>query len=571
MNLRFIFILSLLCFLSIPLFAQQAIIRPSAIFSPIETKKAMVVASDPTAVKEGLKVLKKGGNAIDAAVTMAFVMAVTQPRAGNIGGGGFMLVKQKDNPVKAIDYREKAPEKAFRDMFLDKNGEPDSTKSQFSHLSSGIPGTVAGMALALKSFGTISLKEALKPAIMLAEKGFPVSKNFSWQLNKREAALSKWPATKKIFFKPDGSVYKQGELFIQRDLAQTLKRIAENGAKEFYKGKTAKLMVGEMKRNGGLITMDDLAGYQATLREPIAGNYRGFDVYSMSPPSSGGIHIVQLLNILEGYDLGSMGHNGAESIHLLSEAMKRAYADRSKYLGDPDFVKIPFQPILSKKYAEKIRSIINLSKATPSNEIGPASFPGYESFETTHFSVLDEKGNAVSNTYTLNFSFGSGIMVDGAGFLLNNQMDDFSAKPGKPNAYGLIGGQANKIEPHKRMLSSMSPSIVLKDGDIFLITGSPGGSRIISTTLQIIINIIDHKLNLAEAVTAPRIHHQWLPDLLYVEKGLSPDTLDLLKKKGHIIKSGLTMGAASSILVDIEKGVIYGASDPRRDGLAMGY
>ncbi len=552
--------------------AQPAIISQRDIYTPVEGRSGMVVAGEPVAARIGLEVLKRGGNAVDAAVTIGFVMAVTLPRAGNIGGGGFMLIySAKSGEVIAIDYRERAPAGAHRDMFLDREGKVDNNLSRFSHLSAGVPGTVAGLAMVLERYGTISLAEALKPAINLAKEGFPVTPELSSAIKSQAERLKKWPSTRAIFFKPDGSFYEPGDLFVQRDLAKTLKAITRRGARAFYEGKIADLIVSEMEVNGGLITTEDLMGYRPVIRQPVHGTYRGYDIYSMSPPSSGGVHIVQILNILEGYDIGSLGHNSAAAIHLMSEAMKRAYADRSKYLGDPDFVDVPVEGLTSKEYAKRLRGEIESKKASDSRDILPGTPPGYESSETTHFSVVDKEGNAVSNTYTINFSFGSGIVVRGAGFLLNNEMDDFSAKPGVPNAYGLIGGTANAIEPKKRMLSSMSPTIVLKKGKPFIVTGSPGGSRIITTTLQVIMSVIDHGMNIQEAVNAVRVHHQWLPDEIRVEEGVSADTVRILEGMGHEVSVKNTMGAASSILVENERGILYGAADPRRKGLAVGY
>ncbi|WP_431687301.1 gamma-glutamyltransferase [Hahella sp. NBU794] len=539
---------------------------------PTEAHHGMVATSHTLATEEALRVLKNGGNAIDAAVTAAFALAVTQPRSGNIGGGGFMLISSESrNEVIAIDYREKAPAAASRDMYLNKDGDADSNLSRFSHKAAGVPGTVAGLALALEKYGTISLQEALAPAIRLAEEGFIVTPRFSHGVKDSAERLGKWDSSRKVFFKADGSFYEPGDRFIQKDLAATLKRISEKGVKGFYEGETAKLIVEEMKRGGGLITLEDLKSYQPVMREPVHGTYRGFDIYSMSPPSSGGIHVIQILNILEGYPIGYLGHNSAQTIHLMAEAMKRAYADRSKYLGDPDFVEVPQKGLMSKDYAAKQRKDIPMNRATPSSTLAPDNPLPYESNETTHFSVADNKGNAVSTTYTINFSYGSHIVVDGAGFLLNNEMDDFSAKPGVPNAYGLLGGEANKIEGNKRMLSSMSPTIVKNKGKNFLITGSPGGSRIITTTLQVIMNVIDHHLNIQAAVNAPRIHHQWSPDEIRVEEGLSPDTVKLLEGMGHAVNQKAAMGASQSILID-ENGVFFGAADPRRStSSAMGF
>ena len=542
--------------------AQSAAILEGERMSPVQGKEGMVVTSHFLATESAQEVLKKGGNAIDAAVTAAFSLAVTQPRSGNIGGGGFMLISsEKNNEVVAIDYREKAPAKAAVDMFLDKEGNADSKLSRYSHLAAGVPGTVAGLALALEKYGTISLKEAMAPAIKLAAEGFIVTPRFSDGLKEKQEMLKKWPSSAKIFYKPDGTTYEPGEIFVQKELAATLQRIADKGAKEFYEGETAELLVAEMAGHGGLITMDDMKNYTPTMRQPVHGSYRGYDIYSMSPPSSGGVHVVQILNILEGYPIAVHGHNSAQTIHLMAEAMKRAYADRSFYLGDADFVEVPLKGLISKDYAAQIRDGIDTRKATPSSTIAPGKPQPYESNETTHFSIVDKFGNAVSNTYTINFSYGSGIVVEGAGFLLNNEMDDFSAKPGVPNAYGLLGGEANKVEPNKRMLSSMSPTIVKDNGKNFLVTGSPGGSRIITTTLQVIMNVIDHGLNIQSAIAAPRIHHQWLPDELRIEEGISPDTIKILQEKGHQVKQQEAMGAIQSIMV--KDGLMYGGADPR--------
>jgi gamma-glutamyltranspeptidase/glutathione hydrolase len=529
---------------------------------PVESTNGMVVTSHTLATDEALKVLEDGGNAIDAAVTAAFALAVTQPRSGNIGGGGFMIVSNdKNGQVDAIDYREKAPAKAYKDMFLDKDGNVNKDLARFSHKSAGVPGSVAGLALALEKYGTISLAKALAPAIRLAEEGFVVLPRFTKGTTSQQKRLTKFDSSKKVFYKKDGSAYQPGELFIQKDLANTLKRIAEHGAKEFYTGKTADLIVEEMQRHGGYITKDDLANYEPAIRKPIHGTYRGYDIFSMPPPSSGGIHVVQILNMMENYDIGKLGHNSAATVHVMAESMKRAYVDRSAYLGDTDFVEVPTKGLISKEYAKSL--IVPLSdKATSAKTLREGDAPAYESSETTHFSIVDKFGNAVSNTYTINFSYGSGIVVEGAGFLLNNEMDDFSSKPGVPNAYGLIGGDANKIEANKRMLSSMSPTVVKKDGKNFLVTGSPGGSRIITTTLQVISNVIDHNLNILAAVSAPRLHHQWLPDEIRVEEGFSPDTIHLLEAQGHTVTEKSAMGAIQSIM--IKDGTFYGGADPRR-------
>ena len=541
-------------------------------FHPTVARHGMVATSHTLATEVALQVLKDGGNAIDAAVTAGFALAVTQPRSGNIGGGGFMLIAKGDGSApEAIDYREKAPAAATEDMFQNDDGEVVPNRSRFTHLAAGVPGTVAGLALALERHGTLSLKEALAPAIKLARDGFRVPKRFTDGLAEARPRLERWPATLDTFYKRNGKPYKPGDLFRQPALTRTLQRIANDGVKGFYEGKTAQLIAEEMQRHGGLITEQDLKAYKPVIRSPVHGNYRGYDIYSMSPPSSGGTHIVQILNILEGYPISESGHNSADTIHLMAEAMKLAYADRSEYLGDTDYVEVPLGGLTSKAYAESLRQSIDPKKARPASEISPGEPAAYESPETTHFSVVDKWGNAVSNTYTINFSYGSGITVEGAGFLLNNEMDDFSAKPGVPNAYGLIGGEANKVEPGKRMLSSMSPTIVKKNGKNFIVTGSPGGSRIITTTLQVIMNVIDHEMNIQSAVNAPRIHHQWLPDEIRIEQGISPDTITLLESRGHTVVTDSAMGAIQSIMIG-EDGTLYGGADPRRStSSARGY
>lgn len=539
---------------------------------PLRSTQGMVTSSHPLATEAALNTLKQGGNAVDAAVVAGFVLAVVQPRSGNIGGGGFMLLAPGDgSPVTSIDYRETAPAGATRTMFQDNEGNVVAERSRFSHLASGVPGTVAGFALALEQHGTLSLADALAPAIRLAEAGFVVPYRFSEGLTQARDRLKRWPETARVYYKADGEAWQAGEVFRQPDLAATLTRIARHGAAEFYSGETAKRIAGEMARHGGLITLEDLQAYRPVVREPVNGRYRDYDIYSMAPPSSGGIHIIQILNLLEPFPIRDYGHNSAQTLHLMTEAMRLAYADRSKFLGDPDYVGVPLTGLTSKPYADKLRQRLNPMQATPSAEVGPGDPWRWESNETTHYSVVDRWGNAVSNTYTLNFSYGSGITVPGTGILLNNEMDDFSAKPGFPNAFGLIGGEANKVEPGKRMLSSMSPAIVRRDGRNLLVTGTPGGSRIITTTLQVIMNVIDHGMNIQSAVEAPRIHHQWLPDALFMEHGISPDTVDLLESRGHEVRLTNAMGAAQSIMIGPD-GVLYGAADPRRStSSAMGH
>lgn len=539
---------------------------------PEQGRKGMVVTSHDLATDAALEVLKNDGNAVDAAVTAGFVLAVVQPRSGNIGGGGFMLYAPGDGgPVEAIDYREKAPAAATETMFQDNDGNAVPNRSRFTHLASGVPGTVAGLALALERHGTLSLPEALAPAIRLARDGFIVPARFTEGLEQARDRLQRWPASRATFYREDGSPWPPGERFRQPELAATLQRIADQGTRGFYEGKTARLIVEEMQRNDGLITAADLKDYQPSIRKPVRGTYRGHEVFSMSPPSSGGTHILQILNILEHYPLAELGHNAADTLHYMAEAMKLAYADRSKFLGDTDFVDVPLDGLLDKAYAAELRKNISVDKTRPASELQPGNPNAFESPETTHYSIVDRWGNAVSNTYTINFSYGSGITVTGAGFLLNNEMDDFSAKPGEPNAFGLIGGEANKVEPGKRMLSSMSPTVVRKNGRNFLVTGSPGGSRIITTTLQVILNVIDHNMNIQSAVDAPRMHHQWLPDAIFIEQGFSPDTLRLLEDRGHTVKTTNAMGAIQSVLIG-EDGTLYGGADPRRStSSAKGY
>ncbi len=537
----------------------------------VSARKGMVSTQEAVASKVGLEILKDGGNAVDAAVAVGFALAVTLPQAGNLGGGGFMLVHDaKSGDTVAIDYRETAPAAATRDMFLDNFKLVVENRSRYTHLSAGVPGTVAGLALALEKYGTLSLKEALEPAIELAEEGIVVTPHLKATLEAHESRFMDWPQSAEIFFKPDGSAYEVGEVLIQADLAASLKAIAEEGPRAFYEGAIARKIAAQMQANGGAIDLEDLKNYRARIREPVRGTYRGHEIVSMPPPSSGGIHIIQILNILESVPVSLHKHNSAETLHWMAEAMKLAYADRSRYLGDPDFWDVPVKGLTSKEYAAELRGRIDPTRAKPSEVIFPGAPAPYESRETTHFSIMDKMGNAVSNTYTLNFPYGSGIVVKGTGILLNNEMDDFSAKPGVPNAYGLIGGKANAIEPGKRPLSSMSPTIVFKKGKPVLVTGSPGGSRIITTTLQVILNVIDHGMDIAAATGALRVHHQWLPDELRVEPGLSDAVLQALRERGHNVVVREPMGATQSIVK--KKKDYQGASDPRRPGaLTLGY
>ena len=543
----------------------------AASVAPVGAEHGMVVTAHQLATKVGVDVLKRGGNAVDAAVAVGYALAVTHPQAGNLGGGGFMMIRTKEGKVTAIDFREMAPAAATRDMFLDEQGNPDSKKSLTSHLASGTPGTVAGFSLALEKYGSLPLKKVVQPAIKLARQGFTVNDALADDLKTYGSEVLPNHDTSKAIFWKEGEPLKKGDKLVQANLAKSLELIAEKGPDGFYKGTTAEQIAQEMSKNGGLITKEDLANYKAVERTPVSGDYRGYQVYSMPPPSSGGIHIIQILNILENFDLAKYGFGSADAMQVMAEAEKYAYADRSEYLGDPDFVKVPWQALTSKAYAKSIAEQIDVNKARPSSQIRPGKLEPYESNQTTHFSVVDKEGNAVAVTYTLNTVFGSGIVAGNTGILMNNQMDDFSAKPGVPNVYGLVGGDANAIGPGKRPLSSMSPTIVLKDGKTWLVTGSPGGSRIITTVLQMVVNTIDYGMNVAEATNAPRFHHQWLPDELRVEKGFSPDTLKLLEQKGQKVAVKASMGSTQSIMVGPD-GTLYGASDPRSvDDLTAGY
>ncbi len=550
---------------------KEAIYAENAIEHPVWAKNGMVASQEALASAIGRDILQQGGNAVDAAVAVGFALAVTLPRAGNIGGGGFMLIHDaKKNETIAIDYREKAPKAAFRDMYLDENGNADEERSRYHGLAVGVPGTVDGLLLALAEHGTMTREQVLAPAIRLAEEGITVTPGLSNSLQGLAERMTKWPSTAKIFYHEDGRALQPGETLKQPELAASLRRIAAQGRDGFYQGETADKIIAAIKGAGGTMTAEDLRDYHSVKREPVRGDYRGYEIVSMPPPSSGGIHIIQILNILEGYDLHASGANTAKTIHLMAEAMQLAYADRAEYLGDPDFIKIPVKGLTSQKYADSLRAKIDPDKARPGAEIRHSDPLPYESDQTTHYSVVDKDGNAVANTYTLNFSYGTGLVAEGTGILLNNEMDDFSAKPGVPNGYGLIGGDANAVEAGKRPLSSMSPTIVFKDGKPFLVTGSPGGSRIITTVLQIISNVIDHDMNIAEATHAPRIHDQWTPDEIRVEHALNADTVRLLENMGHKVERKSAMGSTQSIMVTPEG--LYGASDPRiEDAATVGY
>lgn len=561
-------ILSLILVISI----TCSFVTESASRKPVKAKNGMVVSADPLASNVGMEILKKGGNAIDAAVAVGFALAVTYPAAGNIGGGGFMNIRFADGRTFAIDYREKAPAASTRDMFLDSAGNFISDKSTSGHLASGVPGAVAGMLLGLEKFGTMNRKQVITPAYELAAKGFPLLPDLAEDLNWGRKNFLKFPGSTKYFVSKD-SAYKDGEIWKQTDLSGTLKRIIEKGRDGFYKGRTADLIVAEMKRGGGLISHSDLEQYQAVIREPLKGTYRGYEIISQPPVSSGGIALLQLLNILEGYDLKSYGHNSAKTVHRYIEAMRRVYADRAEHLGDPDFYNVPMKWLTSKQYADNVRATIDTLKASESKNISHGKSPARESEQTTHYSVVDKWGNCVSVTTTINGGFGSYVAVDGAGFLLNNEMDDFSAKPGAPNMFGALGNIANEIQPGKRMLSSMTPTIVAKDGKPFMVIGTPGGTTIITTVMQVICNVIDFGMNIQEAIDAPRIHHQWSPDITHYERrGLSFDTVEKLESMGHKLSQRRgTSGLAEGIIIDSEKGFFYGATDSRGYGAAIGY
>lgn len=552
-----------------------ALLDAKARFHPVISETGMVVSQEIIASRVGADILSAGGNAVDAAVATGFALAVTLPRAGNLGGGGFMLVHlaEADKTI-AIDYREMAPAEAHRDMFLDREGDVDNQKARYSIESSGVPGTVAGLIHAQEKYGLLTLKQVMQPAIELAHGGFAVSADLSDSLKSRGQRLQKDPASKAYFYKPQGAFYKRGEKLIQADLGATLSRIAKGGREAFYQGKTADLMVAQMQTSGGLISHQDLRNYQAIERQPVCGDYRETRVCTMPPPSSGGVHMVQMLNILQGWDLRSLGHNSADYIHRLVESMRRAYADRSLYLGDPDFFPVPVAQLTDKKYAAVLRDQIDPLHASRSADIKPGLSDSAlsaqaikESTETTHFSTWDQWGNVVSNTYTLNFSYGSGISVAGAGFLLNNEMDDFSAKPGSPNGYGLVGGVANAIEPGKRPLSSMTPTIAFDaNGKPILATGTPGGSTIFTITMQLLLNVVEFDMGIAEATAAPRIHHQWMPDNIFYESGISVDTLNRLQEMGHRVNDEAgRLGATQSIQRKVGSR-LFGASDYRREG-----
>jgi gamma-glutamyltranspeptidase / glutathione hydrolase len=556
---------------SLPAGAQE---QRRALYTPpaadavhaVAAEHGMVVAQEKIAAQIGVDVLKHGGNAVDAAVATGFAMAVTYPRAGNIGGGGFMVIHSQDRHEDvAIDYRETAPAATTPEIFLGADGKPDIAKSRDSALGIGVPGTVAGLAVALDKYGSgkFTLADLVKPAIALAKDGTDITDDLADTLPDWHRRLARWPSSAKIFSRADGTSLREGDRLVQTDLAATLSAIAEQGPRGFYEGPVAERLVKAIGDAGGTMTLDDLKSYQPVIRAPVRGTYRGYDIVAMPAPSSGGIVLLETLNMLEGFPMRDMKQGSAPSLHVMIEAMKRAYADRARYLGDPAFVKAPIATLIAKDYAARQRAGIDLDHATPWTDALSAT-PPREGDNTTHFSIVDSRGNAVSNTYTLNYSYGVGLIAEGTGVLLNNELDDFTAAPGASNAYGLVGFEANLPGPGKRPLSSMSPTIVLKDGKPVLVTGSPGGSRIISAVLQVIVDVLDYDMDVAAAVAAPRVHHQWLPDEVRVERGFPDDTLAALRAKGHRVVEPLALTSANSIAVT-EKGLL-GAPDPRTRG-----
>lgn len=540
--------------------------------TPTYAKNGMVSSASRLASEVGVETLRNGGNAVDAAVATAFALAVTWPSAGNIGGGGFLVYHGSDGHATAFDFREKAPLAATEQMYLGVDGRVVNNSNHFGPLAVGVPGTVAGLWKAHQELGSLPWADLVAPAVALAREGIPITYTLQRSFAGNQRRFQQYPSSAAVFAKADGSLYEMDDTWVQPDLAATLELIRDNGRDGFYAGENARRLAQFMADIGGLITEEDLAGYEAVEREPIRGNYRGHEIVSMPPPSSGGVVLVEMLNILEGYDLAAMGHNSAEYLHVLTETMRRAYADRAEHLGDPDFNEgMPLERLTSKEYAEELRNTIDLERASNSD---PELFAqAYESEETTHFSVVDRDGNMVSLTYTLEFGYGSAIVVEGGGYLLNNEMGDFNAVPGVTDANGLIGTPPNLIRPGKRPLSSMTPTIVAFDGQPLFAVGSPGGKTIINTVLQLVLNIVDHDYNIAESVEAPRIHHQWLPDVTSAEpNALSADTMRLYEAMGHSLMSRGSQGAAMGVYHDREAGLFLGASDSRRgDGAAVGF
>ena len=544
---------------------------------PVRARHGVVASTNEVASKVGVDIMKQGGNAVDAAIAVAFALAVTHPAAGNLGGGGFMMIRLKNGRTTAIDYREMAPAAATRNIYLDQNGNVIQGEggSIEGYRAAGVPGTVRGMELALKKYGSgkLTWAQLVEPARRLATNGFVVTNSLARGLRVNREYLSRYPETKRIYLN-NGKFYNEGDLFVQPDLAATFTRLQQRGPNEFYEGQTAQLIAADMKRHDGLLTLADLRGYVAKERQPLRGTYRGYEVISMPPPSSGGAVLIEMLNILEGYDFKKIDWASSERYHLMTEAMRRAFADRAEYMGDTDFVKVPIAGLVDKKYAAQLRNTINPDRASSSEQVKAGKPLGYESEETTHFTVVDGEGNAVSNTYTLNNSYGSAVVAKATGLLMNDEMDDFAAKPGTPNLYGLIQGERNAVAPRKRPLSAMTPTFVVrKDGSLWFTVGSPGGPTIINTVLDVITNVVDYGMNIQQAIDAPRIHHQWLPDELVFEPyGLSGDTQNALAARGHKLAKPRYLGDAEGIMIEEKTGMRLGATDPRRsDGLAAGY
>ncbi|HEU5240046.1 MAG TPA: gamma-glutamyltransferase [Pyrinomonadaceae bacterium] len=567
------------------------IVSLAASREPVRARHGIVASTNEVASKVGVDIMKRGGNAVDAAIAIAFALAVTHPAAGNLGGGGFMMIRLKNGRTTAIDYREMAPAAANRNIYLDKDGNVIKGEGGpiEGYRAAGVPGTVRGMELALKKYGSgkLTWSQLIEPARRLAANGFTVTRSLARSLRGRREItrdnevveedreyLAKYPETKRIYLN-NGNFYNEGDLFRQPDLAATFARLQQGGPNEFYQGQTARMIVDDMKQHNGLITIEDMRGYVAKERVPLRGTYRGYEIISMPPPSSGGAVLIEMLNILEGYDLKKIDWASSDRYHLMTEAMRRAFADRAEYMGDTDFVKVPIAGLIDKKYAAQLRGTINTERASSSEQVKAGKPVGYESEETTHFTVVDAEGNAVANTYTLNNSYGSAVVAKGTGIIMNDEMDDFAAKPGTPNLYGLIQGERNAVAPRKRPLSAMTPTFVLrKDGSLWFTVGSPGGPTIINTVLDVITNVIDYNMNIQQAIDAPRIHHQWLPDeLVYEPYGLSGDTQRALTSKGHkLVKKPRYLGDCEGIMIEEKTGIRLGATDPRRsDGLAVVY
>ena len=549
-------VLLLLSAAALPVWAAQ----------PVRAQHAMVVSREAHATHAGLEVLHGGGNAVDAAVTVGFALAVTHPSAGNLGGGGFMLIRLADGRSTFLDFRERAPEQASRNMYLDAAGNV-TEDSVIGYRASGVPGTVRGLEYAAKKYGTKPWAQLVRPAVDLAVKGFPVSWALSQSLQTAKG-LASFPESNRIFLR-NGNFYQPGETLVQPELGKVLARIARQGSKDFYEGETARLLAADMKAHGGHITREDLKGYTVAERKPLAGAYKGYTILTAPAPSSGGLGVLQMLGVLAGTEFEKGGAGSASSIHYMAEAMRRFFADRAQYLGDPDFVKMPLTSLLNPAYIASLRQSIDPERATPSAQVHAGVFPRDESTETTHYTIADVAGNVVAVTYTLNGSYGSKVTATGLGFLLNNEMDDFAPKPGEPNMYGLVQGEANAIQPRKRPLSCMTPTLVLRDGKPYLALGSPGGPTIINSVLEVIVNVLDFKLNVQDAVNRPRFHHQWMPDTLRMEPGFSPDTIALLESRGYKVASASAQGEVAAILFD--GGWLQGAPDPRVEATAEGY